>query len=82
MTEDAEALAELEAVQEVSEGSLLGRMNSNRSALGGSKPASPAASAANLAAGSSRKGVWAEAAKVQAQVLKPDGTVKCETEKA
>ena len=67
MTEDAQALAELEAVQEASEGSLLGRINSNRSASGGSKPASPANSAANLAAVSSRKGVWAEAAKVRAQ---------------
>ena len=64
MTEDAEALAELEAVQEVSEGSLLGRINSNRSASGGSKPASPAGSAANLAAGLTKKGAWAEAAKV------------------
>ena len=64
MTEDAEALAELEAVQEVSEGSLLGRINSNRSTSGGSKPASPAGSAANLAAGLTKKGAWAEAAKV------------------
>ena len=61
ITEDAAALAELEAVQEASEGSLLGRINSNKSA-GSSKPPSASNSAANLGGGPSRKGAWAEAA--------------------